>query len=128
MMAVRSFYLLVLAGSIACATASAGSGGARRDPNLITQQEVIDSHEPTAYDVVSRLRPAFLKTRGQTSLQINGADYALVYLDGQMYGSLSSLRNIATEQIREIRYYSGTSAVSKFGSQAGSGVIEVVTR
>jgi TonB-dependent Receptor Plug Domain len=127
-MSLRNFYLLAIVASTACATAGAGTGAARRDANLITQQEIAASNEPTAYDVIKRLRPAFLTTRGQSSLQVNGADYALVYLDGQQYGGLSSLRNISAEQIREIRYYSGTSAVSKFGGMAGSGVIEIVTK
>ncbi|MGH7652801.1 MAG: hypothetical protein ACREMS_13320 [Gemmatimonadaceae bacterium] len=126
MRSVRPLYLFALAGAIACA--SAPTSGAGRDSNVITQQEIADSHESNAYDVISRSRPMFLKSHGRSSATASSSDYATVYMDGQPYGDLSALRNIPTQQIQEIRYYGGTSAALKFGMQTGSGVIEIKTK
>jgi hypothetical protein len=126
MKSVRPFYLFALASAVACASAPAS--GAGRDSNVITQQEIVDSHESNAYDVISRARPIFLKSHGRSSASNSASDYATVYMDGQPYGDLAALRNIPTQQIQEIRYYGGTSAAMKFGMQSGSGVIEIRTK
>lgn len=52
----------------------------------------------------------------------------MVYVDGQPFGGLSSLRSIAAPQIHEIRYYGMSDAVTKFGMQSGSGAIEIKTK
>ena len=100
----------------------------RRDPNLISEQEVATSNGANAFEVVSRARPAFLKQRGHTSLSGGGSDYATVYVNSQQYGDVTSLRGISADQIREIRYYSASEAVSRFGSQNGTGVIQIITK
>jgi hypothetical protein len=125
-MLVRPFYLFALASAMACA--SAPTSGAGRDSNVITQQEIANSHESNAYDVISRTRPMFLKSHGRSSANSSASDYATVYMDGQPYGDLAALRNIPTQQIQEIRYYGGMSATTKFGMQTGSGVIEIKTK
>lgn len=126
MKSVKPFYLFALATAVACA--SAPTSGVSRDSNVITQQEIVDTHEGNAYDVISRSRPTFLKSHGRSSATNSSSDYATVYMDGQPYGDLSALRNIPAQQIQEIRYYSGTSATMKFGMQSGSGVIEIKTK
>jgi hypothetical protein len=129
-MSTRPFYTLTLAAMAACATA--GSGGnitnIHRDPNLINEREIAASNESNAYDVITRLHPVFLKTRGHTTLMAGGSDYASVFLDGQVYGELLSLKNIPAIQIREIRYLSGNQAVTKYGMQYSSGAIDVTTK
>lgn len=123
------FYILTLAAMTACA--SAGSGNAsniHRDANLISAQEIAASNESNAYDVITRLRPNYLKTRGHTTINPGGSDYASVFLDGQLYGELLSLRSIPAIQIREIRYFGGSEAATKYGMQYGSGVIDVRTK
>ena len=122
-----------LATSIACATAGTSASatsesGVRRDPNLISEQEIVSSNGANAYEVVSRARPAFLRQRGHTSLSGGGSDYATVYVNAQQYGDVTSLRGFAVDQIREIRYYSSSEAVAKFGSQNGTGVIQIITK
>ena len=120
----RPFFVLALAAALACASSGAGTG-VRRDPNLITEQEIEASTESNAYDVVSRLRPMFLKTRGRSTINAGGSEYASVFFDGQYYGELSSLRNIVATQIHEIRYMSGPDAVSRYGMRYGSGAVDV---
>ena len=121
----RPFFVLTLAATLACASSGTGGSPVRRDPNLITEQEIATSNEANAYDVVNRLRPMFLKTRGRSTINSGGSEYASVFLDGQYYGELSSLRNIVATQIHEIRYMSGPDAVSRYGMRYGSGAVDV---
>jgi hypothetical protein len=121
----RPFFVLTLAAALACASSGTAGTAPRRDPNLITEQEIAASTESNVYDVVSRLRPMFLKTRGRSTIIAGGSEYASVFLDGQYYGELGSLRNIVATQIHEIRYLNGPDAVSKYGMRYGSGAVDV---
>jgi hypothetical protein len=131
---MRSILIIgALATSIACAsggTSASGTtaSGVRRDPNLITEQEVATSLGANAFEVINRARPAFLRQRGQTTVTQGGSTYATVYVNSQQYGDVTSLRGISVDQIREIRYYSASEAVTKFGSQNGTGVIQIITK
>jgi len=117
-----------LATSIACATAGTTASGARHDANLITEEEVIASNGANAYEVISRARPGFLQQHGYTSTNTGQSTYPAVYLNGQSYGEISSLRSIPAGQIKEIRYYSATDAVTRFGSNNGTGIIQITTK
>ena len=126
---MRPFSVLVAAAVMACASAGPGttSVGAG-DANIITAAQISASQQTNAYDVVSRLRPNFLKSRGRTTVYGQGSDYAAVFLDGQSFGDLGSLRNIASSQIRSIKFIRGTDAVTVYGMQYGAGVIDVRTK
>jgi hypothetical protein len=121
----RPFFVLALAAALACASSGTAGTAVPRDPTLITEQEIATSAESNLYDVVSRLRPMFLKTRGQSTINSGGTEYASVFLDGQYFGELGSLRNIVATQIHEIRYLSGPDAVSRYGMRYGSGAVDV---
>jgi hypothetical protein len=123
--------LSILAAATVMACASAGGGGTTLDansPNIITSDQIAASAQTNAYDVVSRLRPNFLKSRGRTTVYGQGSDYATVFLDGQSYGDLSSMRNIAASQISSIHFIRGTDAVTTYGMQYGAGVIDIRTK
>jgi hypothetical protein len=83
-----------------------------------------------AYDVISRLRPGFLVSRGQTTIS-NGtqaSSYPNVYLDGVAYGDINTLRNIDAIQIAEVRLFQAWEAQTKFGVGNNGGVIAITTR
>jgi hypothetical protein len=124
-MATRPLYVLTLAAVMACASAGGSSTATHRDPNLITEQEIAASSASNAFDVVTRLRPMFLKTRGRSTMRGGGSEYASVFVDGVFFGDLNSLRNVVANQIHEIRYLSGIESVSKYGIRYGSGAIDV---
>jgi hypothetical protein len=120
--------LLALWLSLACAAPATRplSGG---DPQLITEEEVEASRAPTAYEVIQKLRANFLSYRGETSFNRNDSQpYPTVYLDGQQYGPLGSLRNIPASQVSTIRLYRSWEATTKFGTGNMGGVIAVTTR
>ncbi len=113
---------------MACASAGTSTSGVRRDPNLLTQQEIADANVSTAYEAIQKLRPMFLKTRGRTTINGQANDYAIVFVDGQRFGDLTSLNGIVASSVLEARFLPGTDAVSRYGMQYGGGVIEIKTR
>lgn len=127
-MSTKPLYILTLAGMVACASAGGSGTGTHREHNLITEQEIAESGEMNGLDVVTRLRPMFLKTRGRSTIRGGGSEYASVFVDGVFFGDLGSLRNIVANQIHEIRYLSGVESVSKYGIRYGSGAIDVRTK
>jgi hypothetical protein len=100
-----------------------------RRTSVLSAEEIARAHADvnTAYDAVARLRPNWLTPKGVTSNQYDtGTEYATVYVDGQRYGDLNSLRGIQAFHVGSIRYYDVTQAGSRFGIRGGaSGVIEV---
>ena len=120
--------LLVFLLSLACAAPAPRPRGGG-DPQLITEEEVEASRAPTAYEVIQKLRANFLSYRGETSFNRNNSQpYPTVYLDGQQYGPLGSLRNIPASQVSTIRLYRSWEATTKFGTGNMGGVIAVTTR
>lgn len=139
----RRFSLLLLAGFLGCASAPSSSGSVANPPRLqvITLKEIDDyGLGGTVYDLVSKLRPNFLSSRGQTSIfggtspvagEIAGARgqfYPNVYVDDISYGDISSLRSLQPIQVGEIRFYQAAEAERKFGPGNSSGVIAITTR
>ena len=123
-------YLAAIVGLSACASAGAGKTKLR-DYNVIQQSEITAQNGTNAYDVISHLRPQYLKTRGRTTIQGQptvASEYASVFVDSQFFGDLNSLRDIASINIKEIRYLPANEAVTRYGMQYGNGVIEIRTR
>jgi hypothetical protein len=125
-------------GFLAMLVAVAGEGCARQPDinnigsaanSIITEDEIIKSHAANAYDAVSRLRgTTFLAVRGKNSLDPREPPPEIhVYVDGQGYGGINSLRNIPASQVAMIRFYKGYEAEAKFGNGNVAGVIEVLT-
>lgn len=132
MIYARMLTLLVIAGSLGCASASTGSGGATVPrTNIITAEDIrAAALGGTAYDVIARLRPNFLTSRGQTTLDkpTTGTAYPNVYVDGLAYGDINTLKNIDAANLGEVRLYQAWEAQTRFGTGNNSGVIAITTR
>jgi outer membrane cobalamin receptor len=99
------------------------------DPQLITEEEVEASRAPSAYEVIQKLRPNFLSYRGETSFDRSKSQpYPTVYVDGQLFGSIGTLRNLPASQVSSIRLYRSWEATTKFGTGNMGGVIAIATR
>jgi len=127
---MKRLYLFALASAIACASGGAGTSAAPRvDRNVITEQEIQSVPSSSLYDLIEKLRPHFLRSRGATSISTAGvSECAVVYVDGRSYGDIGSLRSIVANQVSEVHYYDATSAAQRFGMINGSGVIEVTIK
>ena len=124
---MKTLYLLALAVVVACAT-TGGPAVPSSDRNVITETELSSVPAPNLYDLIEKLRPNFLRSRGQTSFSTPGTEYAAVYVDGQPYGDLRSLRTLIPSQVGQVRYYDAPSAAAQFGIINATGVIDVTTR
>ena len=125
-MSVKPLYLIAVAITLACASASpSATGGTPRRATILTADEIAEAHadNASAYDAVARLRPNWLVAHGVAA---QGSEYAAVFFDGQRYGDLASLRNIPASHVGDIRYYDITQAGGTFGVKGDTGgVIEV---
>lgn len=124
----RALFVFAFATLVGCATSAPSD---RPDSRILTREEISKSGiGGTAYDVISRLRPAFLVSRGQTTLTNGTAatSYPNIYLDGVAYGDITSLRGLDGAQIGEVRLYQAWEAQTKFGMGNNGGVISITTR
>lgn len=120
--AALPFLLIVVA---SCASGG-GAADSTRSNQVITGEDVTDLDVATAYEVVQRLRPGWLRGRGPASL--SGAEgLPLVYIDGIRSGGIEALGNVHAGIVTEIRFLSGRDASVTYGLDHGSGVIEVET-
>lgn len=106
----------------------------KRQPDLIVVEEIdpIRSEVQTARDIVQRLRPGFLRTRGASSFG-NAASGAVtptpqVIVDGAPRGRLGALAEISASAVREIRYLNAADASIRYGTGYDGGAILVFTR
>jgi hypothetical protein len=126
---ILSLSVLLLAG---CASGTGGASGpstsvARRDPNLITAEEIASRQSQTLYDAVRALRPAWLMRRGPTTLMPQNEGALIVYVDGHRFGSAESLRQFVPNGVQSVRYFSPSDAEARFGPGHLHGAIEVIT-
>jgi hypothetical protein len=109
-----------------CASSGGSSNsGARRDPNLITEAELLDLPTGTAQDAIERLRPNWLRSRSATISGGTGgtAHMARVFVDGRDFGSHSALQEISLDSISEIEFMSARDATTRYGTGYPGGVI-----
>lgn len=136
-MSVKHLYLLAVAAALGCASAgptsgSSTSGVSSKSANYLPFAEIADAHADatTVYDAVARLRPNWLAAHGVTSSNMSSTtEFATVFVDGVLYGDLSTLRSLQAYHVADIRYYDITQAGAKYGIRGGSsGVIDVRTK
>lgn len=98
------------------------------DSSVITRDDIERTDAVTALDVVRRLRPQYLNSRGQSSLLLDPKTTPVVFLDAQPLGDVSQLDQVRVADLQEIHFFNGPQAVQKFGSRYGGGVIQLISR
>ena len=127
--AIRSRCLFVASLFVIACTTASNSSRASAEPQLITQEEIEASRAVTAFDAIQKLHANFLSYRGETSFdKKNSQPYPTVYVDGQEFGPISSLRSIPASQVATIRLYRSWEATTKYGTGNMGGVIAITTR
>jgi hypothetical protein len=123
-------YLFALAGAIGCASGTMGAGTERvpTDRNVINQTELESVGSTNLYELIEKLRPNFLRSRGATSFSSPGLEYPAVYVGGRPYGDIASLRTIITSQVSVVHYYDAPAAAGRFGAINAPGVIDVTIK
>ena len=132
---MRSFLRLAAVALVALsgACATSGTAAARPNQNVISTEEITQSAAPNAYDLIQRLRPNYLRTRGAVHGTPEGKNKlepvdVVVYLNENRLGMSDQLRQISTLDIREIRYFNASEATTRWGTGHSAGAIQVVTR
>jgi hypothetical protein len=118
---------VLLAGSLACASAPANGPG--QNMGVITLQEIERTNARNAMEVVRKLRPNYLVSRGKITINASqDRTTPNVYLNGQFFGSTEMLANIPVQQIAEIRLYHAGEVPPQWEQNNPSGVIAVSTK
>jgi len=105
----------------ACSSTQSASPKPRTNRNVITAEEIATISVSDAWDVVDRLRPAFLKTHGTLTPPV-------VYLDGMPDGELEALHRIQPASIQSIQFLDPLQATQRYGRAAGGGALLVTTK
>jgi hypothetical protein len=137
-MSIKHLYLVAAIAALGCASSpnppddsSKPIPNSTRKTNFLAHEEIEAAHADAgdAYTAVARLRGNWLAPHGVAGQGNAGMEFARVYLDGQAYGDLNSLKNIQAFHVGDITYYDVTQAGARFGITGGTGgVIDVRTR
>lgn len=109
--------------------ASTGDGPTtRHDRNLITREDIETTDAVTAYEVLERLKPQWLRQRPPRSH--NRSTEVVVLVDNVQIGGLESLRDVHADNIATIRWLDSAQAgqLPGLGSRHALGAILVDTR
>ena len=109
-------------------TGTASATAQRGSSDVITAAELARVAQYDLYAAINQLRPAFLATRGSSSLGVGSvAEVIQVYVDGVRRGDVQALRQINAVDVKEVRHLSATEATQRYGTGNTMGAI-VVTR
>ena len=116
--------------------AGCGSGPAQmnglgfRDRNILTLEEIrlARTGGSTAWDLISQLRPEYLRSRGRSSLRDPAPATAVVYVDDIRFGELDSLRTMNADQILRVQYVNAADATTRYGTDHLGGAIIITTK
>lgn len=104
----------------ACASGAGGERGPRRDPNLITAEELADFASLNCLEVVQRLRPRWLQGRAGDPVAVR---------DGNRLGlAVDYLDQIPAGDVESLRFLAATDATLRFGTGVTGGAILVTSR
>lgn len=124
---VRTIQLVAsLAVFVVGACAPATAGGDRRNPDVISETEITAANTGSAYDVVQRLRPQWLRARSAPSF--GGNFVVMVYVDNIQFGEVEALRSIPAQSVAELEWIDATTATQRWGTGNAGGAIAVSTR
>jgi len=112
------------------ASASQSSAPRRGGANMISEAEITSSGVSNAYELIQRLRPAWLRARGTSSVNgsTGGGDAPVVYMDGAQLGDLSSLSSVSIQTIRQVQFLSASEATQRFGTNQMGGAILLTSK
>lgn len=107
---------------------ASGSGGPARERNVISPQEIEAAEVRTAYELIERLRPLWLHSRGERSTHLTTE--IVVYQDNTMLGDIEMLRSIPIEVVYSVRSLDSAEAgrLAGLGSRHVERVIMIVTQ
>ena len=110
---LKAFLIAAVTLLVACASSGTGSTRPGSSPTRISRAEITTSNATNAYELISRLRPNWLRSSGTGS--ISGGTRSrmiLVYLDGQRLEDLNALRSISISGIASAEWLDSSRAAT----------------
>ena len=123
----------LLAAITGCASSGASSSGFRASPTRITRSEIYSANASNAYELISRLRPDWLRAQptGSVSGGVVRSQSILVYLNRQRLEDLNALKTISVGGIESAEWVDASrvqTVLSEVPSGAIAGAIVIRTR
>jgi Flp pilus assembly protein TadD len=116
----------------ACASSGSGASATRGSPDRLTRAEITASSATNAYELISRLRPQWLRAPATGSIGAGVRMQAiLVYLNRERLEDVNALKTISTDGIDSAEWIDATRAptiLSDVPTTAIAGAIVIRTR
>ena len=125
-MIYKSSVSIIALALVLASCSSAGTGSATsRNSNVVTIEELAEVDYLNGLEALRRLRPNWLRVRGQATF--SGQAYAGIrlYVDGRRYEEILELGNIRASDIRQMQFLTGREATMRYGTDHGDGAILV---
>lgn len=106
------------------APADSAAPQARRQRDLITEEEIAGNGSTNVVHAIERLRPSWLRVTG---VFVGGAETVRFYVNGQ-YTSRVAVQALPANSVRSIRFLEGAQAAVRFGPGHREGAILVELR
>jgi hypothetical protein len=116
---LRGLGLLAGLLAVSCAVPPGTDSGSTAD--AITREEIDRGQWADAYDLVSTLRPRWVRGRGPDSFANPGQ--VQVYVDGTRLGDVELLRSLPTVAIERVEWVDPVSSAARWGLDHAHGVI-----
>jgi hypothetical protein len=114
--------------AVGCASTSPeGTVRPARQPDMLTQEEIRESLKSNVFEVISTLRPNWIRQRGQMSFNDPSAGEVVVYVNGVRAGGAEYLRQVSVLDVSSLRFVSATEAGARFGIQQNGGAAILVS-
>lgn len=112
------------------ACASSGGSAGRSDRNLITFEEIERVRAPGwhAWDLISSVRPHFLRSSSAQTLTDREPIFARIYVDEIYHGEIESLKSLRLEKIMSVEFLPAFDAKTRFAEDMPGGAILIRTR
>ena len=122
--------LVLYAVASGCGTGPGPTTGLFRDRTILSGEEIETARTAgwTAWDLLAKLRPEYLRSRGPSSLRSLEPVTAVVYVVEMRFGELESLRTLSVDQISRVQYLNASDATTRFGTDHLGGAILIFTK
>jgi hypothetical protein len=128
-MMYKSSVSIIALALVMASCSSAGTGSAAsRTSNVVTAEELVEVDYLSALEAVRRLRPNWLRVRGQATFNRQASAGIRLYVDGRRRRDIFELENIPAADIRGMRFLTSREATTRYGTDHGDGAILVETK
>jgi hypothetical protein len=113
----------------ACSSATTSGGSPNERRSNITAEEIKQVSNPgwSAYDLISKVRPEWLRARNPQTLREPDPIYPIIYLDDIEHGDIDSLKDITISRVASVQFITAYDTTARFGQTYQGGAIMVRT-